>query len=141
LIDLVAVNPQAVNEHNLDVLSRNKRSVLYMDHTPSGKTIAFVAIGALLVGSIVWTVEVCHRIVSLEYISLTRFQENATVKRGDELGYFAYGGSTVVAIFPHDLITFDNDLLEHSVPAGSDGKGAIETLMKVGCSLGRWNKA
>ncbi|KIJ20648.1 hypothetical protein PAXINDRAFT_160190 [Paxillus involutus ATCC 200175] len=117
------VNPQAVNEHNLDVLSRNKRSVLYMDHTPSGKTIAFVAIGALLVGSIVWTVE-----------------ENATVKRGDELGYFAYGGSTVVAIFPHDLITFDNDLLEHSVPAGSDGKGAIETLMKVGCSLGRWNK-
>ncbi|KAF9219791.1 hypothetical protein BS17DRAFT_804294 [Gyrodon lividus] len=118
------VNPQAVNEANLDVLTRNKRSVLYMDHTQSGKTIAFVAIGALLVGSIVWTVN-----------------ENATVKRGDELGYFAYGGSTVVAIFPRGFITFDEDLVKHSAPASSDGKGAVETLMKVGYSLGRWNNA
>ena len=27
-----------------------------------------------------------------------------TVKRGDELGYFAYGGSTVVALFPPGII-------------------------------------
>ncbi|KAF9244644.1 phosphatidylserine decarboxylase-domain-containing protein [Melanogaster broomeanus] len=118
------VNPQAVNEAKLDVLSRNKRSVLYLDHTLSGKTIAFVAIGALLVGSIVWTAE-----------------ENAAVKRGDELGYFAYGGSTIVAIFPRDVIAFDEDLVRHSAPINSDGTGAVETLVKVGSSLGRWNKA
>lgn len=58
LIGVCAVNPQAVNQVNLDVFSRNKRSVLFLKHTLSGKQIAFVAIGALLVGSIVWTVEV-----------------------------------------------------------------------------------
>ncbi|KAH0836334.1 phosphatidylserine decarboxylase-domain-containing protein [Lanmaoa asiatica] len=88
------VNPQAINQINLDVFSRNKRSVLFLKHTLSGKPIAFVAIGALLVGSIDWTVE-----------------DGASVRRGDELGYFAYGGSTIVAIFPHNFITFDEDLV------------------------------
>lgn len=55
---MCTVNPQAINQTNLDVFSRNKRSVLFMKHTLSGKEIAFVAIGALLVGSIAWTVEV-----------------------------------------------------------------------------------
>lgn len=58
LINRRVVNPQAVNQAKLDVLSRNKRSVLFMQHTPSGKPIAFVAIGALLVASIRWTVGV-----------------------------------------------------------------------------------
>lgn len=63
--------------------------------------------------------------------------------RGDELGYFAYGGSTVIAIFPPDFITFDEDLVERSVPDNSNGGGnrAVETLVKVGYSLGRWNGA
>ena len=64
------------------------------------------------------------------------------MRRGDELGYFAYGGSTVVAVFPRDSITFDDDLLEHSVPSSNaGGTHAIETLMKVGYSLGCWNAA
>lgn len=52
------VNPQAVNEKNLDVLSANKRSVLILNHDATNKKIAFVAVGALLVGSIQWTVSV-----------------------------------------------------------------------------------
>ena len=64
LIQCCAVNPQAINQTNLDVFSRNKRSVLFLKHTLSGKPIAFVAIGALLVGSIVWTVEVSRPIES-----------------------------------------------------------------------------
>ncbi|KAG9309536.1 phosphatidylserine decarboxylase-domain-containing protein [Chiua virens] len=120
------VNPQAVNQKNLDVLTRNKRSVLFLKHTPSGKPVAFVAIGALLVGSIIWTAE-----------------ENASIRRGEELGYFAYGGSTVVVLFPRDFATFDDDLVQRSAPLESaDGKNrAIETLVKVGYSLGRWNGA
>ncbi|KAF8142104.1 phosphatidylserine decarboxylase-domain-containing protein [Boletus edulis] len=119
------VNPQAINETNLDVFSRNKRSVLFLQHTLSGKQIAFVAVGALLVGSINWTVE-----------------ENATVRRGDELGYFAYGGSTVIAIFPPN-VTFDEDLVQHSAPLSDTTKKIrpMETLVKVGSSLGRWNGA
>ena len=59
------------------------------------------------------------------------------VKRGDELGYFAYGGSTVVAIFPPEVIQFDDDLLQNSMGLGPAGvEGSIETLMKVGYSLG-----
>lgn len=45
------VNPQAVNESGFDVFTDNKRSVLYMTHIPSGKPVAFVAIGAMLVSS------------------------------------------------------------------------------------------
>jgi phosphatidylserine decarboxylase len=106
------VNPQAVNEPGFDVFTANTRSVLTLTHTLTGKEIAFVAIGALLVGSIVFTVE-----------------KGQNVKRGDELGYFAYGGSTVVCIFPKDMIEFDADLLKYS-------SKPVETLMKAGWSLG-----
>lgn len=63
------------------------------------------------------------------------------MRRGDELGYFAYGGSTIVAVFPRDFITFDEDLLRYSAPSAgnADQRRPIETLMKVGYSLGRWN--
>lgn len=83
------MNPQAVNEPGFDVFTANKRSVLYMTHQPTGKPVAFVAIGAMLVGSIDWT---------------AGGNKGATVKRGDELGYFAYGGSTVVVLFPKGMI-------------------------------------
>jgi len=66
------VNPQAVNEPGFDVLTTNSRSVLYLTHTKSGLQVAFVAIGALLVGSIKWT---------------TGSEKGATVKRGEELGF------------------------------------------------------
>jgi phosphatidylserine decarboxylase len=108
------VNPQAVNEPGFDVLTTNSRSILYLTHTQSGLRVAFVVIGALLVGSIKWT---------------TGSQKGTTVKRGDELGfvtvyrlagavrtdnkwlvcdfrYFAYGGSTVVVIFPKGMIKY-----------------------------------
>lgn len=62
------------------------------------------------------------------------------MRRGDELGYFAYGGSTIVAIFPPGVVTFDEDLVQRSAPS-VNGNRAIETLMKVGYSLGRWNGA
>ncbi|KAA1476526.1 hypothetical protein DENSPDRAFT_843519 [Dentipellis sp. KUC8613] len=117
------VNPQAVNEPGFDVLTANKRSVLYMTHTnpDTGETVpvAFVAIGALLVGGIEWT---------------GARAEGKTVRRGEELGYFSYGGSTVVCLFPRGAIQFDEDLVKNSeVP--------IETLMKVGFSVGQFETA
>ena len=62
----------------------------------------------MLVGSIVWT-----------------RKEGEDVKRGEELGYFAYGGSTVVVVYPKGFVEFDEDLVANS-------KKPIETLMKVG---------
>lgn len=135
------MNPQAVNEPKFDVLTRNKRSVLLLEHGPSKKTIAIVAVGALLVGSIVWTCSV--RDTVLEVVPFVRSFESLhaqrEVKHGDELGHFAYGGSTVVAIFPKGLIKFDKDLVQNSIGEGpvAAGHGSIETLVKVGTSLGK----
>jgi phosphatidylserine decarboxylase len=100
------VNPQAVNEPGFDVFTANTRSVLYLTHAATGLPVAFVAIGALLVGSIGWT---------------NGGEKGKAIKKGDELGYelvsilaicvtdicfryFAYGGSTVVAVFPKGVI-------------------------------------
>lgn len=113
------VNPQAVNEKNLDVLSANKRSVLLLNHDATNKKIAFIAIGALLVGSIQWTVSV-----------------GSKVRRGDELGFFAYGGSTVVAILEPGMVEWDSDLVANSSPP-KPGQLGIETMMKVGWSIGK----
>lgn len=44
----------------------------------------------MLVGSIAWT-----------------RKDGDQVKKGDELGYFAYGGSTVIVAFPAGSVTFD----------------------------------
>ncbi|KAK7691397.1 hypothetical protein QCA50_004796 [Cerrena zonata] len=109
------VNPQAVNESGFNVFTENKRSVLYLTHTPTKLPIAFVAIGAMLVGSIEWT---------------KGSEKGAIVKRGEELGYFAYGGSTVIVLFPKGLVEFDEDLVKSS-------KEGVETLMKVGYSVGK----
>lgn len=106
------VNPQAVNEVNFDVFTANKRSIMYVQHAGTGKKVAIVAVGAMLVGSVNWT-----------------RKAGEEIKKGEELGYFAYGGSTVIAVFPTGLIKFDEDLVTNS-------ENTLETLMKVGYSLG-----
>ncbi|KAJ7577445.1 phosphatidylserine decarboxylase-domain-containing protein [Mycena floridula] len=108
------VNPQAINEVDFDVFTANIRSILYITHKGTGKRIAFIAIGAMLVGSIVWTGGAAP----------------GEVKRGDELGYFKYGGSTVIALLPPGIVEFDKDLLKNS-------EEPVETLVKVGMSIGR----
>ncbi|GAA5867688.1 hypothetical protein JCM8547_001342 [Rhodosporidiobolus lusitaniae] len=123
------VNPCAVNE-NLDVFTCNKRDITYLHVTlPSSSTssssttssttsqtipIAFVQIGAMLVGSIKRTVP-----------------QGESVKRGGELGYFAYGGSTVIALFPPGTVKFDEDLVRNS-------KAKLETAVRVGEQIGRF---
>jgi len=75
--------------------------------------VAFVQIGALLVSSI------------------RQSQEPGTVvARGDELGYFAYGGSTIVAVFERDSVEWDEDLLRNSA-GDNDLKLPLETMVKV----------
>lgn len=48
-----------------------------------------------------------------------------TIKKGEELGWFQYGGSTVVVVVPTSCgIQFDKDLLETS-------EKAMETLVRT----------
>ncbi|KAK0203038.1 phosphatidylserine decarboxylase-domain-containing protein [Desarmillaria ectypa] len=112
------VNPQAVNQPSFDVFTANVRSIIYMTHEPTGKKVAFIAVGALLVGSVIWT-----------YGGDVGDKKTVAVKRGEELGCFKYGGSTIVALFERGLLEFDADLIKNS-------EEALETLVKVGDSVG-----
>jgi len=50
-------------------------------------------------------------------------------KKGDELGFFAYGGSTCILLFKKGAVQFDSDLLEHS-------QNGLETLVRTGDHIG-----
>lgn len=105
------VNPIAVNAEQFSVLSENHRVVVTID-SPDFGLVIFVAIGATLVGSCNFTVSV-----------------GATLSKGDELGYFAFGGSTIVVLFKENAVELDKDLVENS-------KESLETLVKMGDRIG-----
>ncbi|KAF2489081.1 hypothetical protein BU16DRAFT_531495 [Lophium mytilinum] len=111
------VNPQAINEPGtLDVFCENRRSVMTLRRSSTGAPIAIIAVGAMLVGSI-------------QYVPASKI--GAEVKRGQCLGRFLYGGSTVIVLYPKGEVVLDEDLVKNSVELG------CETQMKVGWSVGR----
>ena len=99
------VNPMAIRT-TLDVYGDNKRDIVYMDTEVFGR-VAIVCIGAMMVGSIVLTAK-----------------EGDYLARTDELGYFAFGGSTLVVLFEKDSIQFDNDLIDNA-------NRSLETLVSL----------
>jgi phosphatidylserine decarboxylase len=103
------VNPMAIRT-TIDVFGENARTVVWMDSKEFGK-VAVVCVGAMLVGSIIITAE-----------------EGQELKRTDELGYFAFGGSTLIVLFQKDKMSFDHDLLNNA-------DKALETLVSVYMSL------
>ena len=110
------VNPQAVNEPGtMDVFCENRRSVMIVKVAATGQRIAIVAIGAMLVGSIKYVPGV---------------EVGSQVRRGQCLGAFYYGGSTVAVVYPKGGIKIDEDLVRNSA------EPVCETLMKVGSRAG-----
>lgn len=115
---LYTVNPQAINE-DLNVFTKNKRSVMLVSANlgPGREQVplAFVAIGAMLVGSIGWSKK-----------------PGESVKKGEELGWFQYGGSTVILVSPSQDQTglqFDADLVSNS-------EKSTETVVTMGTQIG-----
>ncbi|CAI4062681.1 phosphatidylserine decarboxylase 2 SKDI_07G4230 [Saccharomyces kudriavzevii IFO 1802] len=104
------VNPMAVRSE-LDVFGENIRVIIPIDSPQFGKLL-YIPIGAMMVGSILLTCK-----------------ENDAVESGQELGYFKFGGSTIVIVIPHKNFMFDSDLVKNS-------SECIETLVKVGMSIG-----
>lgn len=52
------------------------------------------------------------------------------MQRGDECGYYAYGGSTNIVIFPPEAkVKWDQDLLDSS-------RNGLETMVRVGERIG-----
>jgi len=111
------VNPQAINEPGtLDVFCENKRSVMTLERSATGSPVAIVAVGAMLVGSIKYVGGVAT--------------VGTQVRRGQCLGAFYYGGSTVIVVYPPGEVALDDDLVKNSVGHN------METYMKVGWRTG-----
>jgi phosphatidylserine decarboxylase len=108
------VNPIAIQE-NVDVYSLNKRTSVIVESPNFGK-VMIICVGATMVGSVVLT-----------------SGEDVFVNKGQELGYFQFGGSTLLVLFQRGRIRFDDDLLFNSAKQQ-------ETLVKMGTSLGRANR-
>lgn len=97
------VNPMAIRSA-LDVYGENVRVLVPIDSEVHGRVMV-ICVGAMMVGSTV----------------ITR-NEGERVHRAEELGYFAFGGSTLLVLFEPGKMRFDDDLVDNS-------NGALETLV------------
>lgn len=105
---LHTVNPIA-NDY-FPIYKENSREYTIL-HTKEFGELIQMEVGALLVGKIV------------------NHHEKAIVKRGQEKGYFQFGGSTIVVLVKANRVQIDEDILENS----SQG---IETVVKFGEKIG-----
>jgi phosphatidylserine decarboxylase len=105
---LHTVNPIANDFFPIYKENAREYTILRTEHF--GEVIA-MEVGALLVGKIV------------------NHHGAAAVRRGQEKGYFQFGGSTVVLLLKQDATLLDDDILENS-------RNGIETVVKFGEKIG-----
>lgn len=106
-----SVSPLAVIPNFTKVFCENKRQYSLLDSTDKGQLL-IAPVGASMVGSI--------------YDS---YQANQAVIKGDEMGYFAFGGSSILMLIQADQLKIDADLLENT-------KNGYETAVKMGERIG-----
>ncbi|BFZ61583.1 phosphatidylserine decarboxylase [Saitoella coloradoensis] len=104
------VNPMAIRSA-LDVYGENVRVVVPIDSVAHGRVMV-ICVGAMMVGSTIITAK-----------------KGQHVRRVDELGYFKFGGSTLLVLFRPGRFAFDDDLVSNS-------KSSIETYLRAGMSIG-----
>lgn len=106
-----SVSPYALASNFTKVFCENKREYCILKTENKGDII-IAPVGATMVGSIYST-----------------YTPNVPLSKGDEMGYFAFGGSTVVILLDKDKIKIDQDLLDNT-------KNKIETFVKMGEKIG-----
>lgn len=104
---LHTVTPIATKKHKVFCENYRVCSLLSTKHF---KDVIQIEIGALLVGKI-------------------NNYKVITFKKGEEKGYFEFGGSTIVLLFKENSIAIDQDIVEYS-------KQGIETKVKLGEKIG-----
>ena len=102
------VNPIVYDK--LKVFKENERAISILN-TKNYDDVIYIEVGALLVGKIV------------------NLKDTGTFKKGEEKGYFKYGGSTVILIFKENTIDIDKDIINNS-------KNCYETIVKYGEKIG-----
>lgn len=93
------------------VFCENSRSYTLIHSNHFGDVLQ-MEVGALLVGKIV-----------------NHHTNDGIVNAGEEKGYFAFGGSTIVLLFQEGSVILDTELIENS-------KQGLETVVRYGESLG-----
>lgn len=105
---LHSVNPLALKEKE-DIFATNERVVTILETENFGK-LAYVEVGAIMVGKII------------QSGSLKNF------RRGDEKGYFLFGGSTVIVLGEKGKWAPTSDMVENT-------KKKIETYVHLGTTV------
>lgn len=108
---LYSVNPIAL-KRNINILTENKRVITRLKTEHFG-TMLFIEVGATYVGTIIQT-----------------YEPEKHYAKGDEKGYFAFGGSSLILLFEPFRIQLDQDLIANS-------HQGFETLGRLGQTLGR----
>jgi phosphatidylserine decarboxylase len=103
---LESVNPAAFG-NDANPLLDNERHLIMLETTSNGP-IAMIPVGAMMVGSIMAT-----------------YTPGKNYRKGDECGYFALGGSTVVLLFSCNSISPITHFVERSLQG-------LETAVKMG---------
>lgn len=107
-----SVSPYAIQEDFARVFCQNKREYTVLNTTNYGKVIVS-PVGATMVGTIIET-----------------YQPDSQVEKGDEMGYFAFGGSSILILVQKNQVTIDADLLENT-------RNGMETAVLMGEKIGQ----
>ena len=106
--NLNTVRPIATTKK--DVFITNARSYTVLDTSNFGQVIQ-IEVGALMVGKI------------------KNNYTNHSFKKGEEKGFFEYGGSTIILLVKNDKVKIDNYLLNNT-------KNGYETIVSIGEKIG-----
>jgi phosphatidylserine decarboxylase len=106
---LFSVNPIALKQ-NIRIFTQNKRALTEIDSPEFGRTL-MLEVGATCVGSFEYT------------------YQPGPVAKGQEKGYFKFGGSSTITIFEPGRVNLAPDLIEKS-------KEGMELYARIGDVLG-----
>jgi len=105
-----SVSPMALKK-SIKIFCQNKREYCTLN-SPDMGDILVCEVGATMVGSILQT-----------------YKPGSFVEKGEEKGYFAFGGSTIVLLFEAGKVNIDEDLLQNT-------EQGYETKMSMGEKIG-----
>lgn len=105
-----SVNPVAL-KNKPDIFIENERRVAILDTINFGK-IAYIEVGAAMVGKIIQS-----------------HDESKSFRRGQEKGYFLFGGSTVIILGEKGRWAPSKDMIENTL-------NGMETYIKLGDEIG-----
>ncbi|MEM9888596.1 MAG: phosphatidylserine decarboxylase [Bacteroidota bacterium] len=107
-----SVSPYAVARNFVRVFCQNKREFCLLETKKIG-TVLIAPVGATMVGSIIET-----------------YSPNKAIQKGDEMGYFAFGGSSIVLLVDKNKLRIDADLIKNT-------RNGMETFVKMGEQIGQ----